>query len=380
MKNKIIPDLAKLIILSLLYTHSLFFSATSFASDAPSETLKEFYRLIAKQQCEEAIKLRPDYSLQRCKKISKTHIHKVSTELSDDKNAVLLLELDSFYNNKKSYFFGYVRLTKKKGQWVIVGPFKSREDYWLDEYVKTYIPDEFKGLSETEKKRKFIPPPAPSVSSSYTQQGKGLTPEEEQVMPPGDSIDADEFASQPVSKPNNPPVMTKQQKTTVAKNSVSAITPEAEKLIMGANAIEGNYTTLLLKIRKNFPSITKDNILLIDKSRHTIYVYNKSNLLLAFFPILSSDNSNFPSGLYRITSNSTAQSAEDGALQTNLPIVLKNIQMESSGNDAQSEEKLHYYIRDLFDMEKKNSLQLSPIDLNKLQQFISSTTIVYSGQ
>ena len=379
MKNKIIPNLVRLITLSLLCGYFFFSSANIFATDAPSETIKRFYRLISEQQCKEAVKLRPDYSLRRCKKISKTHIHKVSTELSDDKNAVVLLELDSYYQNKKSYFFGYVRLSKKDGNWLIVGPFKSREDYWLDEYVKTYIPDEFKGLSESEKKRKFVPPPAPGVSSMHNTQEEGLTPEEEEAMPPGDSIDADEFALQPLNEPKNSSVMTEQQKLIVAKDSTS-LSPEAQRLVLGADAIEGNYTTLLLKIRKYFPSITKGNMLLIDKSRHTIYVYNKANLLLAFFPILSSDNSHFPSGLYRITSNSTAQSSGDGILQRNLPIILKNIPIKVSGNDTQAEKKRDYYIRDLFDINKKDSLQLSPIDLSKLQQFISPSTIAYSGQ
>jgi len=378
MQYKILSNQTRFILSALLlYTFLIFVSPFSFAADSPSETIKSFYKLIAKQQCEEAIKLRPDYSLQRCEKISKTHIHKVTTELSDNKNAVLLLELDSFHHKKKSYFFGYVRLTKKKGQWLIIGPFKNQEDYWLDEYVKMYIPGGFKGLSETEKKKKFTPPPAPNISSR--QVSSKVLREDEKVIPPGDSSDAEDF-SEPVidkakRKPNNTP-----EKLSVTKTLNQLISPEGKQLLSGSDAIEGNYTALLRKIRKNFPSYYMVNIVLMDKSRRTIYVYNQKNLLLAFFPILSSDNSHFPSGLYRVSSNNPSQSATTDVLQTNQPIILNRIQISSPANGLKMTEKLPYYIRDLFDGDKANSVQLSPIDLNKFHQVISSSTIVYSGQ
>ena len=373
MQYKILSKQTRFIISAvLLYTFLILVSSFSFAADDPSETIKKFYKLIAEHQCEEAIKLRPDYSLQRCEKISKTHIHKVTTELSDNKNAVLLLELDSFYNKKKSYFFGYVRLTKKNGQWLIIGPFKNQEDYWLDEYVKMYIPGGFKGLSEAEKKKKFAPPPAPNISSQKIS--KALR-DNEKVTPPGDSIDAEEF-SEPVMekvkrKANNSP-----QKLSVTKTSKQLISPEGKELLSGLDPIEGNYTALLMKIRNNFPSYSKVNIVLMDKSRRTLYVYNQKNLLLAFFPILSSDNSHFPSGLYRVSSNNSSQSETTDVLQTNQPIILNKI----DENGSKMIKKLPYYIRDLFDGDKVNSLQLSPIDLNKFHQIISSSTVVYSGQ
>jgi hypothetical protein len=358
-------------------------SVSSFSADAPSEAIKTFYQLIAKQQCQEAIKLRPHYALSRCKKISKVHVHKATTELSDNDNAVLLLELDSFYNKKKSYFFGYVRLAKKKGQWVILGPFKSREDYWLDEYVKTYIPGKFKGLSAAEKKAKFVPPPAPD--SSIQASKKGLR-EDEKGMPPGDSIDADEFIQQQPQQQSSKSIR-KQSKSSNQKptnDPISVeITPEAKKLLSGNYPVAGNYTGLLIKIRKNFLMDAMGNILLIDKSRRTIYIYNRVNLLLAFFPILSSENSHFPSGLYRINANQSAQLTVSGEPQANQPIILKKIQKSGNGTDSQSkqtEKQQYYYIRDLFDADKNNSLQLSPIDTKKLQQIVATSAIVYSGQ
>ena len=384
MHNKTLLGQTRSLVFSLfLYIFLSLFSASSFSADAPSEAIKTFYRLIAKQQCHEAIKLRPNYALSRCEKISKVHVHKVTTELSDNKNAVLLLELDSFYNKKKSYFFGYVRLAKKKGQWVILGPFKSREDYWLDEYVKTYIPGKFKELSEAEKKAKFVPPPAPK--SSLPASKNGLR-EDEKGMPPGDSIDADEFIQPQPNKPSRKQNSSHQQSTTIKTSNepISVeITPEAKKLLSGSYAVAGNYTGLLIKIRKNFPMDSMGNILLIDKSRRTIYIYNGANLLLAFFPILSSENSHFPSGLYRINTNQSAQLTVASELQANQPIILKKIQKSGNSADSQSkqtEKQQYYYIRDLFDADKNNSLQLSPIDTQKLQQIVAASAIVYSGQ
>lgn len=388
MHNRIRPNQARYFISALLlYIFLSLFSISSFSADDPSEAIKTFYQLIATQQCDEAIKLRPNYALSRCKKISKVHIHKVTTELSDNKNAVLLLELDSFYKKKKSYFFGYVRVAKKKGQWLILGPFKSREDYWLDEYVKTYIPGKFKGLSEAEKEAKFIPPPAPN--SAIQASKKGLR-EDEKGMPPGDSIDADEFIQQQPQQESNKPIRkqsSSHQKSTITKPTnepISAeITPEAKKLLSGSYAVAGNYTGLLIKIRKNFHTNTMGNIVLIDKSRRTIYIYNSANLLLAFFPILSSENSHFPSGLYRINASQSAKLTVASELQANQPIILRKIQKLATSTNSQSkqiEKKQYYYIRDLFDADKNNSLQLSPIDIKKLQQVVAMSAIVYSGQ
>jgi hypothetical protein len=349
----------------LFYSLLAFFSLSCFATDAPSESIKTFYQYLAAQQCEEAVKLRPNYSIQRCKKITKVHIHKVTTEISDNNNAVLLLELDSFFDTKKSYFFGYVRLTKQKGQWLIVGPFKSRDDYWLDAYVKHYIPGKFKGLSKTVK-----------VFS------------EKKTAPPGDSIDADEFTQQNVKKIPYKPVLAhtitksgsvKDTASKTTANNRDPLTKDAEKFLLGHYAIEGNYASLLKKIRKHFPTKAIATILLIDKSRRTIYAYNAQNLLLGSFPILSSDSSSFPSGLYSISSTKAVTSMTDASLieiaqQVNHPIALKRIATTHMENNPL------YYIRDLLDTDKNNSLLLSPLDTKKLQQFISLSSLTYMGQ
>jgi hypothetical protein len=348
-----------------IFLLSIFFSlapSICISADAPNEALRSFYQHINKQQCDAAILLRPDYSIERCQKISNTYIHKATTELSDNKNAVLLLELDSFYNKKKSYFFGYVRMAKKKEQWQIIGPFKSREDYWLDEYVETYIPGAFKDLPEALKKKKFIPPPAPN---SLSIKELSTDPIKKNSITPGDSIDADEFSQVPTN--------TTKDKPANALSKTTPITTEAEKLLSGHYIIEGNYTSLLLTIRKHFPLSAKKNIILIDKSRNTLYLYNTKNLLLAFFPILSSDISSFPSGLYK-TNSSKIVTSENTTQQANQAIILERKQTADTANTPL------YYIRDLFDTDIKNSIQLSPIDNSKLQRLIASSAITYIGQ
>ena len=383
--------------LSVLLIPSCFASNTS--DDTPINALKSFYQLISQHKCKEAIKLRPNYTLERCEKITKTHIHKLSTELSDDKNAVLLLELDSFVNNKKNYFFGYVKLSKKQGKWLIVGPFKNREDYWLDEYVTAYVPEGIKGLSAKEKEKKFAPPPikkynpeqtpTPIEEEQYKQTviptkippQKAEKRDQETLTPPGDSIDADEFED------NDKQSTSSIKKQVLQTEAETSINPEVDKFLSGSQAIEGNYTSLLRKIRKNFPLKATSNILLIDQSRNTIYLYNNADALLAFFPILSSDNSNFPSGLYTLTSSSSVNSEGSVTKKENQVIILNKIQKipisnkEDTGTtNKQNSRENQYYIRDLFDTDKRRSLQLSPIDNHKLQKLILPSTIAYKGQ
>ena len=358
-------------ILSALLLYALL-SSPSLAADAPRDALKTFYQHVEKQECKDALTLRPDYSLQRCEKVSNVHIHKVTTELSDTNEAVLLLELDSFYNKKKSYFFGYVRMSKKKGKWLVIGPFKNKEDYWLDEYVKSYIPGEFKGLSESVKKKKFTPPPIQKLSSKKAPQEEDMIATEK-IAPPGDSIDADEFAVQQTNKKKPLPV-----KPTHTKNKSVVATPthpDANKFLIGHYAVQGNYTSLLTKIRKHFPDNASASILLVDKSHRTLYLYNGKNLLLAFFPILSSDNSSFLSGLYRVNSDKPVKSVRDASQQGSQPILLKRMPQQQNNNDNPL-----FYIRDLFDTDTKNSLQLSPIDNKKLQQLLLNPSIAYIGQ
>jgi len=387
---------------------SLFLSLpTSFAADSPSETVKLFYQLISQQKCQEAIKLRPDYSLKRCEKISKTHVHKATTELSDANNAVLLLELDSFVSDKKNYFFGYVKLTKKKGKWLIVGPFKNRDDYWLDEYISEYIPEGIKGLSAKERTKKLISPPIEEIATEkVTKKTPNKKPKdtptdsptkpktqvaikkESRIAPPGDSIDADEFKDK-TNKSKKALTSVSSIEKTIKNNSANstvsqASTPDADKFLLGEHAIEGNYTSLLKQIRKNFPTEASANILLIDQSRNTIYVYNNTNLLLAFFPILSSDNSNFPSGLYRLIPEQVAGLENNKIPLDNQPIILERMQILLTAKNDIPPQKMknseHYFIRDLFDTDKDKSLLLSPIDSSKLQHLILPSAIAYKGQ
>jgi hypothetical protein len=283
----------------------------------------------------------------------------------------LLLELDSFYNKKKSYFFGYVRMSKKKGKWLVIGPFKSKEDYWLDEYVKRYIPGEFKGLSESLKKKKFTPPPIQKLSSKKAPQEEDIIATEK-TAPPGDSIDADEFIVQQANKKKSNPVKP------ISAKSKAVVTPptnpEANKFLAGDYSVQGNYTSLLTKIRKHFPNNASTSILLIDKSRRTLYLYNEQNLLLAFFPILSSDNSSFLSGLYRVNPDKPVKSAKDTSQQRSQPILLQRMLRQNSKDNPL------FYIRDLLDTDTKNSLQLSPIDNKKLQLLLLNPSIAYIGQ
>lgn len=361
----------------------LLFSLLSLPSQAAEttaiDTLRSFYKLINDQDCAAAIELRPNYTFTRCKKISNTHIHTLKEEINDNKNAVLLLELDSTAKKKKNYFFGYVRLRKKNDKWVIIGPYKSREDYWLDEYISNHIPE---GITDTSKKvieeHNITIKAAPKKTiDKAIQKNDELN---SQVVAPGDSIDADDFTERK-QKDLQDSAQSKAGKDTLTTNNDS--NPELEKFLRGDYAIEGNYTALLNQLRKYFFQQAAANIILIDKSRQTLYVYDNNNLLLGFYPILSSDNSGFPSGFYSINNKPASESASNTLQQTNTAVSLKRVfkkNKPNQGEPQQNEENKLYFIRDLFDGDSKNSIQLSPIDISKLQTFVSSSTAVYSGQ
>ncbi|MCK5901848.1 MAG: hypothetical protein KAG28_01755 [Cocleimonas sp.] len=384
----------------VFFSFILCFATASTATETPDGTLRLFYKLISKNQCAAALRLRPDYSLSRCEKITKTYIHTLKTERSDHNHAVLLLELDAFVGEQKNYFYGYVKLSKKNKQWEITGPFKNKDDYWLDEYINAYVPEGIKGLATIEKEKNNQPPliqivseePIKRLPDEETSQKQPIMPDIKkksqpiikkiiQPTAPGNSIDADEFKDQP--KKTESDIIPTRAIQEPKSNPIKIFNTEAKKFLLGQYAIQGNYTSLLKKIRKNLATEAKANILLIDKSSNTLYLYNKTNSLLAVFPILSSDNSNFPSGLYRITIHKPTESDADLTQQINQPILLLKIEVESKRDHNKTKtinNKTHYYIRDLFDVDKTRSLQLSPIDNRKLQQLLSTSAIAYTGE
>jgi hypothetical protein len=282
----------------------------------PDTTLKLFYEHINSQQCESAILLRPNYSLERCQKISEVIIHEADTVFNNGSDSVILVSIDIYTANAKSYFSGYVRLQNLQSEWEINGPYKSQQNYTLAEYINDYVPN-----SE--------------------QQSNTLEASSPQELAP------------------------------VELNIEATIDPAVSKYFLGEQAIAGNYTGLLNNLRSHLEPLVTQQILLIDRSRSSIYLYGQNNLLQGFFPILSSvESAQIPNGVYQINASQVAGDNK------NSPVHLNQLH---SFSEAEDNIDANYYLRSLLDTDASHSLLLSPIDLGKLSALISEDVITYMG-
>lgn len=290
---------------------------------APHTVLQQFYKAVNEKRCESAVLLRKDYTVERCKQITEVIIHEADTVFNNGTDAVILISIDIYTTASKSYFLGYVRLQKHEANWEIMGPYKSQQRYTLDEYVNDYLP-------EVENAQNTLTTELPAVAEQD---------------PIEDSLEA-------LSPQHN-------------ENDLAL-----EKYLTGTQEIAGNYTALLNELRTKHPTSTQGHVLLIDRSRLSLYLYDKNNLLLAFFPILSLSIEQIPNGLYSLNT------AQQTANNENTPVHLNHLQsLDKSLNNTDN----IYYIRDLLDNDTAQSLLLSPIDLGKLRKLLSHDAIIYLG-
>ena len=278
----------------------------------PAEAIQQFYENINEQRCEAAISLRPDYTTQRCELISEAAIHDVETVFNNGSDAVTLISIDIYTKDAKSYFSGYVRLEKHTDTWKIVGPYKSESSYTLAEYVNDYLPQ-----TNTEV----------ALETPISTKSTPLTPPKEVSM-------------------------------------------VKQRYLSGAVEISGNYTRILNELREQLPQAASGQIILVDRSRLSLYAYDKSNLLLGFYPLLSSMTGQIPSGVFQVVDFTKTESNE------NMPVHLNHLQpVDDTANNIAD----NYYLRDVLDNDTERSLLLSPIDLGKLRTLLSENTVLYFG-
>lgn len=296
----------------------------------PDATLKNFYNEINIGNCEGAKSLRPDYGLERCERVSEVVIHEASNAFNNDSDSVLLISIDIYTDNSKSYFSGYVRLKNKNNRWQIIGPYKSQDNYTLAEYIADFVPKA--EVTETVETPRASPPENYEAASALPVE----------IRSPADMAEEEE----------------------------KIVSPEIVQYLSGEKKIEGNYTRLLNDLSRHLPTLAQDQIILVDRSRSSIYIYNKSNLLLGFFPILSAlTTEQLPNGLYQ-PSTSEAGNKKNGSVHLNHLLSISETPDNSDVN---------YYIRDILDSDTAHSLLLSPIDLKKLHQVLSQNVLMYIG-
>ena len=290
------------------------------AFSSPEAALQQFYKDINAKRCKEAIKLRDNYNIERCQQISEVVVHDTDTVFNNGEDSVISLSIDTYTSNAKQYFSGYVRLQAIDEHWRIIGPYKNKERYALGEYINDYLPAD----SHIDRHAETAPEQRLIEDALHVPE----TPDTERPAP----------------------------------------TIEQLKYLSGKQEISGNYAHLLKDLRQQFPAIMQDQILLVDRSRNSLYLYDSSNLLLSFFPLLSLASKQVPNGLF------TTGNTEQAPNNENTTIHLELLQPFS---DETHNATRRYYIRDLLDRDQKNSLLLSPIDLAKLNNLLSGSVTIY---
>lgn len=332
-------------------------TSQTIANSTAAQAVTDFYTAIQKQQCEKAIKLRLDYTLADCAKIEAVYLHQAIDKKASAHHAVVYLEIDTESSAVNRYFSGYTLLQKINNRWLIVGPYKNEKDYSLDEYVAEFLP-------KNSNKQ---------VKQSTTKQRKQAADNNEKELPSGDVITDKSFVSDDVSftpKASKPfPEVNEQAQATKSLSKAAQNTEESVAYAQGDIPIEGNFTALLTSLREIFTE-EDQAIVLIDQSQGLFYFYEGNNQLSGLYPVLSSNLSNMPKGLYilpfEVSSDSTSTDSNNFMLEK---IVI-----------GENEEFLLgevHFIRNYFDNDQKNSVALSPIDIEKLRKLVTSDTIVY---
>jgi len=346
-------------------------------------TVKKFYDNVTSKRCFDAVKLRPNYSLDSCENIDKIYLHQIKIKAEGQYSAVALVELDVEMNGKNTHFLGHTLVRKNDNKWFIEGPYKSEHTFSLDEYIAEFIPQGLQADGEAKK---------PSVKVAKKSASA-------HALPPGDAVDASATStvtrSPSSQKPNlKLPVANEQQESAALPKKLQQLTrtgakslaynKEMDGYFLGNIAIQGNFVGLLDNLHTLFPEFPQQ-VILIDKSQSMLYLYKENNALAGFFPILTSSIAEFPSGLYQIGEQ---KNEEVGKHKKAAPTVSEPTANESNitmkklelGDGQQILISGYYYLRNYFDKNQKQSLSLSPIDNNKLQQLILGETLVYIAE
>ncbi len=360
----------------------------SYALSA-EETVKKFYDNVTSKRCFDAVKLRPSYSLDSCENIDKIYLHQIKIKAEGQYSAVALVELDVEMDGKNTHFLGYTLVRKNDGKWFIVGPYKSEYKFSLDEYIAEFIPQGLQADGEAKN---------PSVKVAKT-------PASAHALPPGDAVDASSTStivtetksqSSEMSLPivSSASVAGEQKGSSALPRKLQKLTrtgikplqhnKEMGRYFLGNIAIQGNFVGLLDNIHALFPEFSQQ-IILIDKSQSILYLYKENNALAGFFPILTSSVAEFPSGLYQIGEQENEEAKNNKKVAKVLPeqaanqssITMKKLELGDGQHVLISG---YYYLRNYFDKNQKQSLSLSPIDNNKLQQLILGETLVYIAE
>ena len=105
-------------------------SITKKTTHAASQTLIEFYKLLEEGNCKEAMTLRPDYTLDRCKKISQVDINDIQLKILSEDTATVYIDIQykQMDSDEQSSFTGNVELGHENSGWFITENFVSTSE------------------------------------------------------------------------------------------------------------------------------------------------------------------------------------------------------------------------------------------------------------
>ena len=102
-------------------------------------SVKDFYKAVAENNCNKALLYRPGYSVGKCENINEAVINSIRTEFIDKTRAVIYLNLSYLKNNKRKHFNGFLWLKNEVDKWEIQEDFESIDTMGADDFIATYI-------------------------------------------------------------------------------------------------------------------------------------------------------------------------------------------------------------------------------------------------
>lgn len=120
---------------------SLIMLATASVSSSPvspEESVRQYYMAATSNSCELAIKLRPKFTMERCKSLTGAEIRSLEALANDGDNAVVSLDIDVVASGEAKEFKGYVHLQKQQGEWILLD-FTEAANTSATDYIAQHV-------------------------------------------------------------------------------------------------------------------------------------------------------------------------------------------------------------------------------------------------
>ncbi len=105
----------------------------------PKQVVETFYQAISDKNCGTAAQLRPGYTEQSCYNIESMTLKEAKKLWEKGETSVVYIDILYKKGGKEKSFFGYVKLIKRPGQWLIVNnSYQSGSKMNFDEYLRVH--------------------------------------------------------------------------------------------------------------------------------------------------------------------------------------------------------------------------------------------------